>query len=427
MLTDPQTERALLSACLWEYEALALAADVSPSDFSSKSHERIFAAIRRAVVKGEAIDKMIVRADLMAHGHESEAVEMFGLEGGTTASTPWYAKRILTLAKSRRFNSAMRAAVSDLESDGSLQDVTAKVQAAMIDACAERDAHSASIADIAPKVLKDAIDRRDRKDHTLGYSTGLAALDAKIDGLQAPDLVILAARPAMGKSALAGQMALSVAEQGAHVMIFSLEMGDESIVQRMLSQKSGVGLHAIRKGHINDDMEHDLCTTTGILSDLPITIDDRPALTASQIQMAVQRQALKGPLGLVVVDYLQLLSGETKGGNREQDIAGVSRAMKAIAKRHCCCVLALSQLNRGVEARADKRPLMSDLRESGAIEQDADVILFVYREAVYSKRPEDDGLAEIGIAKHRAGESGRGVQCAWDGPRVRFMDSMGVR
>ena len=425
-LTDLPSERALLSACLWDAAAFAQAAAIEPDDFSSLDHQRIWRAMRALMESDRRFDAISVVGWIKSKGWALAPDAMTSLDGGTPAMAGVYATRIADQSRARSLVMSLRASIGTLEGGAPVSDVVGDVQRSISAACQTRDSAMVPMADVAPRVYNEAMRRADGGEQRLGYRTGLRCLDASIHGLMAPDLVVLAARPAMGKSALASQMALSVAQQGQGVIIFSLEMGRTQIVQRMLAQMSGVPLTCIRTGNLVEKDRVDLSDATGRLTDLPIYVDDR-SRSAAQIQLAVQRRALVSSPALVIVDYLQLMSGSRRAGNREQEIAQISRMLKGIAMEHSCCVLALSQLNRSVEARANKRPLMADLRESGAIEQDADIILFVYRDAVYSMQSDDEHLAEIIIAKHRAGESGRKKDCEWNGPLVRFEDAMGVR
>jgi replicative DNA helicase len=286
------------------------------------------------------------------------------------------------------------------------------------------------IADIVKEVYDGILARRSQEGDTVGMPTGLRDLDRILLGFHPTDLLILAARPAMGKTALALNLALNVAfkkhargeRKGEHfgVMIFSLEMGREQLVMRLLSQRSRVGLTKLRKGDIDNEEEVFLREAAGDLHDLSLYIDDTPALSAIDLRARAKRVHMKYGLDLIVIDYLQLMRGSGGGRqSRENEISEISRALKGLAKELNVTVLALSQLNRGVEGRADKRPLMSDLRESGAIEQDADVIMFIYRDHVYNPETASEADAELNISKHRAGAIGK-VELHFAGHLTRF-------
>ncbi|WP_426167320.1 replicative DNA helicase [Sandarakinorhabdus sp. DWP1-3-1] len=295
------------------------------------------------------------------------------------------------------------------------------------------------------QATREAIEMADRAmksgGHLSGYTTGLNALNEKIGGLHKSDLVILAGRPAMGKTALATNIAFACAQRfvqdqarnidpekssGAAVAFFSLEMSSDQLATRVLAEQSGVNSEALRMGKISQDEFNRLARAAGDLSGLPLFIDDTPALSIAALRTRARRLKRQREIGLIVVDYLQLLQGSAKGAaeNRVQEISEITRGLKTLAKELQVPVLALSQLSRAVEAREDKRPQLSDLRESGTIEQDADIVLFVYREEYYHalKQPDPEeadkhlkwrekaekifGLAEVIVAKQRHGSTG---------------------
>jgi len=257
---------------------------------------------------------------------------------------------------------------------------------------------------------------------TTGHNTGFTDLNKKMAGLQPTDLIILAARPAMGKTALALNIAQNVAIiEGLPVAIFSMEMSREQLVTRMLCCHALVDAGRVRQPDRleTDDWER-LLESSDYLRRLPVFIDDTPGLSIGELRARAQRLKAEHPdLALIVIDYLQLMKGEDKRSSREQQISSISRGLKGLAKDVECPVVALSQLNRGVESRQEKRPLVSDLRESGAIEQDADVILFLYRDDYYNPDSMDKGLAEVIIAKQRNGPTGT-VKLAFQGQYTRF-------
>lgn len=275
------------------------------------------------------------------------------------------------------------------------------------------------ISDVLTETF-DAMQARSRSPNDLvGLPTGLTDLDAILAGLHGGDLIILAARPSMGKSALALGISVAAARTGAGVAFFSLEMSSESLGSRTLSSEARVDSHRMRTGKLRQDDWPPLLAAVEGASSLPIYFDDSPDLTPSKARAAVERLMSREPVDLIVIDYITLMRGDGRFGNRQEEVSSISRELKLLAKRLDVPVIALSQLNRGVEQRADKRPLMSDLRESGAIEQDADVILFLYREEVYVKRPDNEGLAEVLVRKQRSGATGD-IEVAWVGKHARF-------
>ncbi len=268
----------------------------------------------------------------------------------------------------------------------------------------------------------DHLYNQENKSDVTGLPTGFVDLDEKTAGLQEGDLVIVAGRPSMGKTAFALNIAEHVAvENGVPVAIFSMEMGAAQLAMRMLGSIARVDQHKMRTGRLNEEEWSRLSTAMGKLHEAPIFIDETGALNALELRTRARRIHRQcGKLGLVMVDYLQLMSASTDGENRATEISEISRSLKALAKELGAPVVALSQLNRALEQRPDKRPMMSDLRESGAIEQDADVILFVYRDEVYyPDKPESKGTAELIIGKQRNGPIGK-VDMTFLGEHTRF-------
>lgn len=279
------------------------------------------------------------------------------------------------------------------------------------------------------EILMDAFDRIDariaKSGQISGLSTGFLDLDHQTNGFQPSELVILAARPSMGKTALVCNIAQAVAqESNAGVLLFSLEQSKLELAERFLSIQGRIDGHRMRKGQIDEAERHALMEASSVLSRLPIFIDDRPGRTVAQIGAIARRLKRRGKLGLIIIDYLQLIEADDRNISREQQIAQITRRLKGIAKETDVPLIALSQLNRGVELREDKRPRLADLRESGAIEQDADIVMFLHRPDAYD--PEDHpGLAEVIVAKHRSGPTGI-INLTWKKEHMRFLDYSGA-
>ncbi|MEI7968228.1 MAG: replicative DNA helicase [Betaproteobacteria bacterium] len=278
-----------------------------------------------------------------------------------------------------------------------------------------------------PQLLTQVVERidmlynRDNPNDVTGVPTGYADLDEKTAGLQPGDLIIVAGRPSMGKTALSLNIAENVAlGVGLPVAVFSMEMAATQLVLRLLGSVGGLDQHRLRTGRLLDEDWQRLTQSVGRLNEAPIHIDETPALTALEVRARSRRLHRQyGKLGLIVIDYLQLMSASSQGENRATEISEISRSLKALAKELNTPVIALSQLNRSLEQRPNKRPVMSDLRESGAIEQDADVILFIYRDEVYNPDSPDKGTAEILIGKQRNGPIGM-VRLTFRGENTRF-------
>ncbi len=259
-------------------------------------------------------------------------------------------------------------------------------------------------------IIKTTIEKLDElysnKENITGVPTGFIDLDKITNGMQNSDLIIIAGRPAMGKTAFALNIALNASRiSDISVAVFSLEMSSQQLVQRLLSSDARVDASKLRSGRLSDEDWNNLIAASSELNELKIFIDDTPAINVTELRAKCRRLKRENNLGMVIIDYLQLMSGG-RSESREQQISEISRSLKALAKELDIPVLALSQLNRSVEGRNDKRPMPSDLRESGAIEQDADIIVFLYRDEVYNKESKDAGVAEIIIAKHRHGPTG---------------------
>jgi replicative DNA helicase len=272
----------------------------------------------------------------------------------------------------------------------------------------------------------DELYSRENQSEITGVPTGFIDLDRMTSGLQPGDLVIVAGRPSMGKTAFSVNIGENVAiEAGLPVAIFSMEMGGAQLAMRMLGSVGQLDQHRLRTGRLNDEDWPRLTHAIQKMNDAQVFIDETPALNPIEMRARARRLARQcGKLGLIIVDYLQLMQGSKAGDNRASEISEISRSLKGLAKELGCPVIALSQLNRSLEQRPNKRPVMSDLRESGAIEQDADVIIFLYRDEVYNADSPDKGTAEIIIGKQRNGPIGA-VRLTWIGQYTKFGNYVG--
>ena len=266
----------------------------------------------------------------------------------------------------------------------------------------------ACVAELLDETLSLFEDLQERRGEAMGLSTGLLDLDEKLSGLKPSNLVIIGARPAVGKTALAVGMATNVAVYlGRPVLYFSFEMSHLELTQRVVCADARVDAERVRKGQLRDGDWERIAATMGRLATAPLYIDDSPHLTAMEVQGRARRlQARVGPLGLVIVDYLQLMTGRRSAENRQVEVAEMSRGLKLLARELNAPVVALSQLSRNLETRQDKRPMLADLRESGALENDADVVLLLHREELFKLDPAQQGVAEVIVAKHRNGPTG---------------------
>lgn len=414
---NTEAEQSLLGAVLLENEALSKALEIiKPEDFYYESHRQIFECMIELFNKNEPADIITITEILKRKGKLEQiggASYLADLSEKipTAANIEYYAKIIKEKALLRNLiNSATQIASRAMRAEENIED--------LLD-FSEKTIFSISENQIKPSFypLKEVITASfknierlyEKKELITGVPTGFADLDAMTSGFQSSDLIIIAGRPSMGKTAFCLNVAQHAAyEANVTTAIFSLEMSKEQLALRMLCAEARVDNHKLRSGFIAESEWGKLAMGAGKLADTKIYIDDTPGITVLEMRAKARRLKAEHGLGMLIVDYLQLMSGSrSKSEGREQEISEISRSLKALAKELSIPVLALSQLNRRVEDRTVKKPQMADLRESGAIEQDADVILFIYRNEVYHPDAEDTkGIAEIIIGKQRNGPTG---------------------
>lgn len=403
------------------------------ADFYRTEHRILFRAIFNLAGKNQPFDVVTLLDTLKSNNELDDAggeAYLFELANNTpsVANVPAYADIVREKSVQRQLIS-VASAIADAAYNPGDRDVPELLDLAerKVFAIAEQTA-----GDGGPEVIKSILVRAVEKidalyhsgDAITGLSTGLADLDEMTSGLQPSDLIIMAGRPSMGKTTLAMNIAEHVAIQSTRpVLVFSMEMPADSLAMRMMSSLGRIDQHRIRTGKLEDDDWPRVTSAVHMLSEAPLFIDDSPALSPAEMRARARRVMKEhGQLGLIVVDYLQLMKiAGFKADNRTAEISEISRSLKSLAKELSVPVIALSQLNRSLEQRQDKRPVMSDLRESGAIEQDADLICFIYRDEVYNEDSPDKGCAEIIIAKQRNGPIGR-VRVAFLGKYTRFED-----
>ncbi len=432
-----EAEMSVLGGVLLENEALNRALEsLRPEDFYRESHRKIFAALIDLSGKGDPADLVTLtaslqqRGDLDAVGGSSYLATLVDYVP-TAANIAYYCRLVKEAAISRHLIRVATEIATRGYEGGEVEQNLDWAEKSIFEITGMKTRPSYfSTREIMKDTFK-AIERLyDRKEAVTGVPTGFSDLDTMTAGLQPGDLVIVAGRPSMGKTAFALNMieqAAVHAEQKVPTIVFSLEMSKEQLVQRMLCSVSRVDASRLRTGHLGDSDWPKLTNGAGLLTEAPIYIDDTPAISVLELRSKARRLKAERNLGLIVVDYLQLMQGHN-AESRQQEISEISRSLKALAKELSLPVIALSQLNRSLENRTDKRPIMADLRESGAIEQDADVIMFVYREAVYcescrnKEKTCDKGHeknAEIIIGKQRNGPIGT-VNLTFRGEFTRF-------
>jgi replicative DNA helicase len=432
---DLDAERAVIGAMLVSETAVAAVAErLGPEDFYSEVHRIIYGVMIRLYTRGEPIDQLTLTNELRSVG-EFERI-------GGRAYVFQIVESVPTAANAARYAEIVRgkALLRDIIDVGSRitedafrepEDVGEALDAAeqLVYGVSNRTLrqHLASVSELAPGALELIQRLYEQEGEVTGVETGFDDLDRLTTGFHKSDLVILAARPAMGKTALAlNSIWHAAGQKGMPVAIFSLEMSKEQLVQRLISQITRIPAQALRSGNVRAEDWPKLVRGVAEVSRAPIWIDDTAGVTLMEIRAKVRRLSSQlnargeGPLSLVVVDYLQLMISQGhRFENRQQEIAEISRGLKVLARDLDVPVLAIAQLSRAVEQRHDKRPLLSDLRDSGAIEQDADMVMFLYRDEYYNSDSDDKGIAEVIIGKHRNGPTGK-VQLAWMEQYTKF-------
>ena len=409
-------ERSVLGAMMLEVGAVSDAIGALKADhFYRPAHAKVFEAMRALYDRSEPIDEITLQARLKENGSLEEVGGvsfLASLSDGvpSAANIAHYAKIVRERALIRRLIATTSSiATKGYEGTTDIEQLLDDAEVSIFEITSDRDQRSFSSMNELVKEAFKAIEKRfEEKSSITGVPTGFSEFDKMTAGLQPSDLIIVAGRPSMGKTALALNMAQSAAvEQGKSVAVFSLEMAKQQLVMRMLCSQARIDSSRMRGGFLKDSDWPKLAKAAGQLSQAPIYIDDTGAISILEMRAKCRRlQADKG-LDLIMVDYLQLMRGSSSSdGSREREISEISRGLKALARELSVPVIALSQWTRSLEQRQDKRPMLSDLRESGAIEQDADVITFVYRDEYYNPESEDKGLAEIIIGKQRNGATG---------------------
>jgi replicative DNA helicase len=421
-------EASVLGACMLSSEAIATAsALIAPEHFFQPSHGHIFAAVLSLYGSGRPVDPITLAAELTKTGTLETIGGMSALvtmQCSTSAlSNVASHTRLIEAAAAQRRLIGVASEIEVMGYHGTDIDETLDSAERLVLDVADRRRHRDTTIPVG-EAVKAAIERLERLfesgDSVTGVATGFLDLDDMTGGLQPDSLTIVGARPSMGKTAMALGMALHVAcAEKRPVALFSLEMSQQEVTQRLICMEARVDSQRVRKGMLGESDWEKVAHAATALEDAPLLIDDDPVVTV----MGVRSRARKikhqyKDLGLVVVDYLQLMGGGS-AENETLRLAEISRGLKILARELSVPVVALSQLSRGLEQRSDKRPMLSDLRQSGSLEQDADVVIFLYRDEVYDRESRDQGIAEVIVAKHRAGPTGL-VRLAWMGQYTRF-------
>lgn len=427
---NTEAEQSVLGSILLDSSALVSAMDIlQPDDFYRDAHRQIYQAILALSDRGEPVDMITLCEELNRRG-SLEAV------GGvayistlanyvpSAANIEHYARIVKEKATLRDLiSAAQRITAIGYEGQDEIEKILDEAEKLIFAVGEQRTGHDfAAVKDILLDAFENIEKVYQSKGQLTGVPSGFVDLDHMTSGFQPSDLIILAARPSMGKSAFALNVALHAAvRHHVPVAIFSLEMSKEQMAQRLLCAEANVDAHRLRTGYIEDEDWPRLTRAVGPLAEAPIFIDDTPGISVAEIRSKARRLKAERGLGLIIIDYLQLIQGRGKSESRQMEISEISRSLKGLARELLVPIISLAQLSRAPEQRQDHRPMLSDLRESGSLEQDADVVMFLYRDEYYNPDTEDKNLAELIIAKQRNGPTGV-VKLVWLKQFTKFVN-----
>ena len=428
---DIEAEQAVIGSMLTDNDAVVASAEkLKDNDFYREDNRAIYTAMMNLYSRAEPIDLITVKAEL-------ESMGKFEQVGGyeyliqlpdkvpTTANAAKYIKIVEEKSTLRNLIKTANEIIElGYDPTEELEDIMEGAEKRIFNIMQDKNQKGyAAIKDVLVESFTQLEELYNRKQHITGVPSGFADLDYRTAGFHGSELILIAARPAMGKSAFALNIATNAAVRAkTPVAIFSLEMSKEQMVNRILCSEAMVDSNKVRTGKLEEDDWGKLAETIGPLSEAEIYIDDTPGISITEIRAKCRKLKIEKEIGMVVIDYLQLIQGTNKrNGSREQEISEISRSLKILAKELNVPVIALSQLSRAVEQRPDHRPMLSDLRESGAIEQDADIVMFLYRDDYYNEDSDKKNIAEVIIAKHRGGSTGT-VDLGWFGTYTKFVN-----
>lgn len=427
-----EAEVSLLGSILIDHEVITNIADkINADDFYDRRHGTIYSSMLKLYEQHKPVD-LLTLSSILKDTNELEDVggSSYLTELTNAVPTAAHGEHYADLVAEKSLRRKLIRASEDIvnlsfnENTSSVQEILEQAEARLFNV-SQRTLKQDLVS--IEQILAEGFDRLDElhknKGRLRGIRTGWKDLDNMTAGLQRSDLIVLAARPAMGKTTLVGNLVQNIATlEKQAVLFFSLEMSKDQLVDRMLAAEAGVDAWNIRTGNLSDDDFEKLGAAMGSLSEAPIYIDDTPGISILELRTKARREANKHPLGLIVVDYLQLMSGTSKGNdfNRVQEISEISRGLKLIARELNVPVIALSQLSRSVENRSPQIPQLADLRESGSIEQDADIVMFIYREAYYNPETDRQNVTDLLIRKHRNGPTGQ-IELYFHPERLKFL------
>ena len=428
---DIEAEQAVLGSMLTDKDAVIAAMEtLKPESFYREDDKAIYEAMQNLYSRAEPIDLITLKNELETM---SKLEQVGGIEYLANlpekAPTSANVQKYISIVDEKSMLRSLIKTANELVDLGysqteDVEDIMDHAEKKIFDIMQSKNQKGYSpIKDVLVESFTKLEELYNRKQPITGVPTGFVDLDYRTAGLHGSELILIAARPAMGKTAFALNLASNAAIRGqTGVAIFSLEMSKDQLVNRMLCSEAMVDSNKMRTGKLEEDDWEKLAAAIGPLSEANVFIDDTPGITVMEIRTKCRKLKLEKNIGLVIIDYLQLITGNgKKGGSREQEISEISRSLKILAKELNVPVIALSQLSRAVEQRPDHRPMLSDLRESGAIEQDADIVMFLYRDDVYNKESEKKDIAEVIIAKQRGGSTGT-VDLLWMGSYTKFVN-----
>lgn len=423
-----EAERSVIGSMLMDKDAITTASEIITSeDFYQHQYEVLFSAMIEVFNEGKPVDLITLQnklkeKDLPPELSSLEFIRELITAVPTSANVKYYANIVKEKAVLRRLIKVTEAITNECYlNKEKLENILQDTEKQIFDIVQNRTSGDfVSIKDIVIRSLESIEAAAKNKGSVTGIATGFYDLDYKMAGLQPSDLILIAARPSMGKTAFVLNIAEYVAlKSKVTTAIFSLEMSKDQLVKRIISMNSKVDSQSIRSGELQDEDWIKIAESARVIGNSNLIIDDTPGISISELRSKCRKFKLEHNLGLIIIDYLQLMSGSNKVESRQQEISEISRSLKALAREISAPVIALSQLSRAVEQRPDKRPMLSDLRESGAIEQDADVVMFIYRDEYYNHDSEEAGVSEIIIGKQRNGPTGT-IKLGWQAQYTKF-------
>lgn len=427
-----EAEQSVLGSILLDKDAMiSVSETLMPEDFYKEAHRVIYECMLKLYNNQSEIDLITLADELRDQGYLDDIGGIAYITSlSTIVPTTSNIKYYINIVKEKSISRQLISAANDIinlgyDSSTKVEDVLENAEKKIFDISQERTTNDFQpINQVLTETLSMLEKLYEEKSDVTGLTTGFRDLNKKINGLQRSDLLLIAARPAMGKTAFALNLVQNAALKGnASVAVFSLEMSKEQLVQRMVAAQSSVELKKIKTGTLAANDWPRITDGMAVLSGAKIHIDDTPGIKISELRSKCRKLKIEKGLDLVLIDYLQLMEGEGHNESRQQEIAKISRSLKILAKELDCPVVALSQLSRAPEQRADHRPMLSDLRESGSIEQDADIVMFLYRDEYYNPDTERKNIGEVIVAKNRHGETGT-VELVWFGEIQKFADKM---